>query len=83
MTSGRRTAEGNKLVGGVSNSSHLTGRAADYWGSDLNAVLKEVRGLPGHKKSFIHNAGSGSHVHAEGDWQVPYFGKRGTTGQRN
>jgi hypothetical protein len=44
----------------------------------LNAVLGEVRGLPGHRKSFIHKG----HVHAEGDWQVPYFGKRGTTGLR-
>lgn len=70
------------MVGGVLNSPHLSGRAADYWGSDLNKVLAEVRQLPGHQKSFIHNAGSGSHVHAEGNWQVPYFGKRGTAGLR-
>lgn len=75
-TSGRRTPEGNRLVGGVPNSAHLSGRAIDYDGPDLNAVLSEVRGLPGHRKSFIHNG----HVHAEGDWDVPYFGKRGTTG---
>jgi uncharacterized protein YcbK (DUF882 family) len=78
MTSGRRTPEGNKLVGGVPNSAHLTGRAVDYYGSDLNAVLAEVQGLPGKRKAFIHN----DHVHAEGDWEAPYFGKRGTTGLR-
>ena len=79
MTSGRRTPEGNRIVGGVPNSAHLTGQAVDYAGGDLNAILGEVRKLPGHRKSFIHNG----HVHAEGDWDVPYFGKRGTTGLRN
>lgn len=78
MTSGRRTTEGNRLVGGVPNSAHLTGRAIDYDGADLNGVLREVRQLPGLRKAFIHDG----HVHAEGDWQVPYFGKRGTTGLR-
>lgn len=78
ITSGRRTPEGNRIVGGVPDSAHLTGRAIDYDGADLNAVLGEVRKLPGHRKSFIHRG----HVHAEGDWQVPYYGKRGTTGLR-
>ena len=80
MTSGRRTVEGNRAVGGVARSDHLTGKAADYWGSDLGAVLAEVRGLQGHKKSFIHGDGSKRHVHAVGDWDVPYYGKRGTIG---
>jgi hypothetical protein len=78
MTSGRRTPEGNRIVGGVPNSAHLTGRAADYFGPDLNAVLREVRGLPGLRKAFIHK----NHVHSEGDWEAPYFGRRGTTGRR-
>ena len=76
MTSGRRTVEGNRLVGGVPNSDHLSGRAVDYDGPDLNALLQEVQGLPGHRKSFIHK----NHVHGVGDWRVPYFGKRGTYG---
>jgi hypothetical protein len=77
MTSGRRTVEGNRLVGGVPNSGHLRGDTADYDGPDLNALLQEVRGLPGVRKAFIHN----DHVHTSGDgWAVPYFGKRGTTG---
>ena len=84
MTSGRRTPEGNRLVGGVPNSAHLSPRAIDYDGPNLNAILAEARKLPGHRKSFIHDAGSGRHVHAEGDesWNVPYFGRRGTTGLR-
>jgi uncharacterized protein YcbK (DUF882 family) len=78
MTSGRRTPEGNRLVGGVPNSKHLTGEAVDYDGADLNAVLAEVRQLPGLRRAFIHNG----HVHAEGEWDAPYFGQRGTTGLR-
>ena len=78
MTSGRRTPEGNRAVGGVPNSRHLTGTAADWDGPDLNAVLREVQGLPGLRKAFIHK----NHVHGEGNWQVPYFGKNGTKGRR-
>lgn len=76
MTSGRRTPEGNRIVGGVPNSKHLTGEAADFVGFDLNAVLAEARKLPGLRRAFIHK----DHVHTEGDWNVPYFGNRGTTG---
>lgn len=76
MTSGRRTVEGNRLVGGVPGSAHVAGHGVDYDGPDLNALLAEVRRLPGHRKSFIHKG----HVHGEGDWNVPYFGRRGTTG---
>lgn len=77
MTSGRRTPEGNRLVGGVPKSAHLDGRAADYDGPNLNALLGEARGLPGVRKAFIHDG----HVHTEGEgWSAPYYGKRGTKG---
>jgi hypothetical protein len=66
------------MVGGVENSGHLRGTDADFDGPDLNALLNEVRHLPGHVKSFIHKG----HVHARGDWDVPYFGKRGIFGLR-
>lgn len=70
-------------MGGVPDSQHLTPNAADYVGSDLNQVLRDVQQFPGLKRAFIHNAGSGSHVHAEGqNWNTPYFGRRGTTGLR-
>lgn len=78
ITSGRRTPEGNRAVGGVPNSAHLRGRAIDYDGPDLNALLREVRGLPGVRKAFIHKG----HVHTEGDWNVPHYGKNGTKGLR-
>lgn len=76
MTSGRRTVEGNRIVGGKPNSKHLSGHAIDYDGADLNAVLREVQGLAGLRRAFIHDG----HVHAEGNWNVPYFGKHGTKG---
>lgn len=80
MTSGRRTPEGNRLVGGVPNSAHLFGRSVDYDGADLNSLLAQARRLPGIRKAFIHKG----HVHTEGDetWNVPYFGKNGTKGRR-
>jgi hypothetical protein len=79
MTSGRRTVEGNRAVGGVPGSAHISGRSADYAGGDLKVILAAARKLPGIKKAFIHNAGSGAHVHTEGEgWNVPYFGKNGT-----
>ncbi len=82
MTSGRRTVEGNRLVGGVPDSPHIKGHSADYVGSDLAAILAAARGLPGIKKAFIHNAGSGRHVHTEGEgWNVPHYGKNGTRGR--
>ena len=78
MTSGRRTVEGNRDVGGVANSRHLTGDAVDFAGPDLGALLREVQQTLGPDRAFIHN---GNHVHAEKKgWGVPYYGKRGTKG---
>lgn len=74
MTSGRRTVKGNRAVGGVDGSKHLTGEAVDYDGPNLGALLREVQAIPGTRRAFIHDG----HVHGEGDWDVPYFGNRGT-----
>ncbi len=83
MTSGRRTVEGNRAVGGVADSKHLGPGAADYWGPNLAETLAEVRKFPGLQRAFIHDAGSGRHVHSEGEgWNTPYFGRRGAKGKR-
>lgn len=78
MTSGRRTVEGNRLVGGVPNSWHVTGDAFDLAGPDLNALLGEARGRYPDAKAFIHD----DHVHVQQrGLNVPYYGKRGTKGR--
>lgn len=72
--------EGNRIVGGVPDSAHLRGDAADYDGPDLNALLDEVQGYYGPSaRVFIHR----DHVHAQRPGlNAPYYGRRGTTGLR-
>lgn len=82
-TSGRRTVEGNRLVGGVSNSNHLTGDAADFTparGETMAQLYARMRAKYPDAEEVLNE---GNHVHvARRGWNVPYHGVRGTTGLR-
>lgn len=75
FTSGRRTYRGNKLVGGVPNSEHLRGTAADF--TAPASVLRKHFG-PG-----VRILDEGDHRHVSGLSDVPYYGRRGVAGLVN
>jgi len=64
LTSGYRTATHNSSVGGSPNSYHLSGRAADFVGTQAQMqAAQQWAKQNGAREAIIHNAGSGTHLH--------------------
>ena len=83
-TSGRRTVEGNRAVGGQQNSAHLTGDAADFTPAPGESMAQLEARLRRKYPDAEQVLNEGDHVHVvRRGWGVPYHGSRGTTGRRS
>ena len=81
-TSGRRSAERNRAVGGSPRSKHLIGMARDY-SAPSQAGLDNGGRVAGELGLWfkVHDVGSGNHLHVQGlapgevsEWWVAKYG---------
>lgn len=71
VTSGRRSPERNRAVGGVPGSYHVKGRAVDFdapdgylaRSADYARAQRVSPGCTGPEEVLVHDAGSGMHLH--------------------
>jgi hypothetical protein len=67
ITSGLRCVKQNAIDGGIVNSKHLYGKAADFWfsGMDKTAVIAYMRTLPGYSYAYTNEGNMRYAVHIE------------------
>lgn len=79
VTSGFRSAEVNRRVGGALNSMHLTGRAADIYCSDNERLLEILKQMPCYELIVYRYKQSGRinrfHVSYNGGRKGSWFSK--------
>lgn len=70
FSSGYRSVERNRRVGGVLNSKHVQAHAADFvtknhkYSPALVELFKSIAEPKGFN-AYVHNAGTGLHIHSE------------------
>lgn len=73
----RRTSGGNKRVGGVPNSRHLAGDAADFVPQGRETMQQlAARLMRFYPQARVINEKDHVHVQQSG-WGLPYYGRRG------